>query len=86
MPPLCLTIIRRHEGNVVEVVLDIGRLPVKDGDGGNPTVNRVNLQPVGRVVHLGVPGFSQREPALETTTESLLYVLPWLQAKQLLQS
>lgn len=58
---MCLTVIRSHEGNIVEVVLDVGRLSVKDGDGRNPTVNRVNLQPVGRVVHLGVPGFSQRK-------------------------
>lgn len=49
---MCLTIIISHEGNVVEVVLDVGRLSVKDGDGGNPTVTWFNLQPVGRVVHL----------------------------------
>lgn len=63
MQPSCLTVIRSHKGNVVEVVLDVGRLSVKDGDGGNLTINRVNLQPVGRVVHLGVPGFSQGETA-----------------------
>lgn len=50
-----LTVIRRHEGDVVDVVLDVRRLPVQDGDGGNATVDRVDLQPVGRVVHLGVP-------------------------------
>lgn len=61
--PLCLTVIRSHEGDVVQVVLDVGRLSVQDGDGGNPTVNRIDLQPIGRVVHLGVPGFSQREAA-----------------------
>lgn len=56
-----LTVIRCHEGDIVEVVLDIGRLSVKNGDGGNATVNLVNLQPVSRVIHLGVPGFRERE-------------------------
>ncbi len=82
----CLTIIRSHEGNIVDVVLDVGRLSVKDGNSGNPPVDGVNLQPIGRVVHLGVPGFSQKETALEATTESLLYLLPWMQAKQVQHS
>lgn len=71
-PPLCvgdgslpvgLTVIRCHEGNVVVVVLDIRRLSVKNGDGGNLSVSWVNLQPVGGVIHLGVPVFREREPA-----------------------
>lgn len=61
--PVCLTVIRCHEGNVVVVVPDIWRLSVKNGDGGNLSVSRVNLQPVGRVIHLGVPVFGEREPA-----------------------
>lgn len=50
-----LTVIQRHEGDVVDVVLDGRRLPVQDGDGGNATGDRVDLQPVGRVGDLGVP-------------------------------
>lgn len=61
--PGALTVIRCHEGNVVVVVLDIWRLSVKNGDGGNLSVSRVNLQPVGGVIHLGVPVFREREPA-----------------------
>lgn len=49
-----LTVIRGHEGHVVHVVLDERRLSVQDGDGGDAAVERVDLQPVGRVVHLGV--------------------------------
>ena len=49
------TVVAGHEGDVVEVVLDVGRLSVQYCPGGNPPVEVVYLQPVGRVEQLSVP-------------------------------
>lgn len=64
-----LTIISSHEGHVVLVVLDVRRLSVKGGDGGNPAIIWVNLQPAGRVEHLGVPGSRKRQKEVERERE-----------------
>lgn len=56
----CLTIIRSCESNIVEVVLDKGRLSIKDGDGGNPSVYWVDIQPAGWVIDLGVSEVRER--------------------------
>lgn len=55
----CLTVVGGHEGDVVHVVLDVRRFAVQDGDGGDAPVDRVDLQPVGGVEHLGVPAAVQ---------------------------
>ena len=58
-PALGPTVVCSHEGDVVEIVLHVLRLSVQHGDGGDAPVHRIDFQPIGRVVQLGVPVVDQ---------------------------
>lgn len=51
------TVVAGHEGDVVEAVLDEGGLPVQHHPRGDPSIQWVDVQPVGWVEQLGVPVF-----------------------------